>query len=158
MLFILRSTLNWLMKISNLNERWKVELSSGSHIYATAQHYITSKQQLQPQKQQQQQLAVAAAAWRARVRDRLQTGAESYKITVVVVFSNKCQRKSHFMCSIHTHRHTLQAGFWIVFFFLLFAFFSSFLFPIYKCVFFIISLSASSFCLFSERAITRKRV
>lgn len=62
----------------------------------------------------------AAVASRERVRDRLQTGAESYKITVVVVFSNKCQRKSHFMCSIHT----LQAGFWIVFFALLRLFFS----------------------------------
>lgn len=79
--------------------------------------------------------AAAAVASRERVRDRLQTGAESYKITVVVVFSNKCQRKSHFMCSIHT----LQAGFWIVFF-ALFRFFLSlaFLFPIYKCFFFLL--------------------
>lgn len=54
------------------------------------------------------------------VRDRalstfLRTGAESYKITVVVVFSNKCQRKSHFMCARYT-LFKLVSGYVVVLF------------------------------------------
>lgn len=136
-------------QLVNENKQFEREMkswarASGSLVRARSHIYTTSTQWASSSSSSQPAHTTHIIPW--RLRDRLR--AESYKITVVVVFSNKCQRKSHFMCSIHNTLQELVSD--MCFFFSSFVrFFFSFLFPIYM-FFFIISLSASSFCLLAS--------
>lgn len=120
MLFILRSTLNWLMKTSNLSERWKVELSFWlSH--------ITIHKQAQAHHSTASASAAAAAApapvtthiipwrlWRccrrhreseweiARSRHFYGLGPKAIKL-LLLLFSRTNANVNRILCALDTH-------------------------------------------------------